>query len=93
MVAGRESYGAEPLAADSASADEFDFGVFGRCGGYLVKIDFDRFVAGIESEAVNFVGNDLAVELVLSLPIDLWIAHWPFPSSVLAIAAKNGYTC
>ena len=77
MVAGWESYGAEPLAADSASADEFDFGVFGRCGGYLVKIDFDRFVAGIESEAVNFVGNDLAVELVLSLPIGLWIAHWP----------------
>ena len=90
MVAGWESYGAEPLAADSASADQFDFGVL---AGNRVKIDFDRFVAGIESEAVNFVGNDLAVELVLSLPIDLWIAHWPFPSSVLAIAAKNGYTC
>lgn len=90
MVAGWESYGAEPLAADSASADEFDFGVL---AGNRVKIDFDRLVAGIESEAVNFVGNDLAVELVLSLPIDLWIAHWPFPSSVLAIAAKNGYTC
>ena len=74
MVAGRESYGAEPLAADSASADQFDFGVL---AGNRVKIDFDRFVASIESEAVNFVGNDLAVELVLSLPIGLWIAHGP----------------